>query len=159
MNAAPILARVARALTTHRLDAVIIGNAGAALHGSPVTTLDIDFLFRKTPTSLRKLKAVADDLGAMVLRPYYPASQLYRVVRDSDGLQLDFMVRVDGIRSYEALRARAVRVEFGEAAVWVAPLADIIKRKERANREQDRAVLPVLRRTLHEQESQKRDSR
>ena len=151
MDAAPLLTLVSRVLARHRLDAVVIGNAAAALQGSPVTTMDIDFMFRKTPTNLRKLKAVAADLEAMVLRPYDPASQLYRVVRDRDGLQLDFMARVDGIRSYEALRARSVEVPFGSHTLRVAALRDIIRSKQRAGRPQDLAVLPILQATLDEQ--------
>ena len=87
MTAEPVLEMVARLLAKHALDVVLIGNAAAALQGSPVTTLDIDFMFHKTPRNLEKLRALADDLGAMVLRPYYPASELYRVARDGDGLQ------------------------------------------------------------------------
>jgi hypothetical protein len=150
MTAEPWLRLAARALATHRLEAVLIGNAAAALQGSPVTTLDLDFMFRKTPGNLTKLRRVADDLGAVVLMPYYPASGLFRVVRDRDGLQLDFMSRVDGIRSYESLRSRATPVRFGKQALLVADLGDIIKSKAAANRPQDRAVLPVLRRTLRE---------
>ena len=152
MNAEPLLIVIARTLATCRLDAVLIGNAAAAVQGSPVTTMDFDFMFRKTPTNLTKLKRVADDLGAMVLRPYYPASQLYRMTRDRDGLQLDFMAKIDGIRSFESLRSRASTVSFGAHALLVASLADIIKSKERAGREQDLAVLPILRRTLREKE-------
>ena len=69
MNAAPLLNRVAKALAEHRLEVVMIGNAAAALHGAPVTTLDIDFMFRKTPVNLKKLKAVARTLRAVILRP------------------------------------------------------------------------------------------
>lgn len=64
MNAEPVLAAVARALARQRLDVVLIGNAAAALQGAPVTTLDFDFMFRKTPRNLQKLRALADDLGA-----------------------------------------------------------------------------------------------
>ena len=70
MNAAPLLNAVARALTECRLEAVLIGNAAAALHGAPVTTLDFDFMFRKTPVNLKKLKQFADNLGAFILRAY-----------------------------------------------------------------------------------------
>src|SRR5437667_6560255 len=152
MNAEPLLKLVTRLLVQHRLEAVLIGNAAAALQGSPVTTLDLDFMFRKTPANLRKLKRLADDIDAIVLRPYYPASDLYRVVRERDGLQLDFMAKIDGIRSFESLKGRASPVHFGEHAVLVAALADIIRSKEAAGRPQDRAVLPILKATLSEQE-------
>jgi hypothetical protein len=107
VTAEPVLRLVAGLLARHRLDAVLIGNAAAALRGSPVTTVDLDFMFRKTPDNLRKVRRLADDLDAVVFLPYYPASELYRVVRDRDGLQLDFMAKIDGIRSFEGLRARA----------------------------------------------------
>ena len=148
MNAEPLLALVARALARQRLDAVLIGNAAAALQGAPVTTLDFDFMFRKTPRNLQKLRALADDLGAIVLRPYYPASALYRVMRDGTGLQLDFMARVDGVRSFDALRDRATVASFGGAEIRVATLQDIIRSKKAAGRPQDHAVLPILEATL-----------
>jgi hypothetical protein len=76
MDAAPILIRVARVLRETGLEAVMIGNAAAALQGAPVTTVDVDFLFRKTPANLRKLKAVARAFDAMILWPCYPISGL-----------------------------------------------------------------------------------
>jgi hypothetical protein len=150
VTAEPLLTLVAQLMAKHRLEGVLIGNAAAALQGSPVTTLDLDFMFRKTSRNLAKLKRLADDLGGTVMRPFYPASDLYRLVRDSDGLQVDFMARVDGIRSFEALRARAAKAEFGGHPLWIAHLADIIRSKEAADRPQDRAVLPLLRKTLRE---------
>lgn len=152
MNAEPLLAMIARLLAKRRLEAILIGNAAAALQGSPVTTQDLDFMFRKTPRNVDKLKGIADDLDAIVLRPFYPASGLFRVVRDRDGLQLDFMARIDGIRSLESLRANASRVEFGGAALLVASLRDVIRSKEAAGRPQDKAVLQILRKTLREKE-------
>lgn len=152
MNAEPLLAMIARLLAKRRLEAILIGNAAAALQGSPVTTQDLDFMFRKTPRNVDKLKGIAGDLDAIVLRPFYPASGLFRVVRDRDGLQLDFMARIDGIRSLESLRANASRVEFGGAALLVASLRDVIRSKEAAGRPQDKAVLQILRKTLREKE-------
>ncbi len=150
MTAERLLALTARLLAKHRLDAVLIGNAAAALQGAPVTTLDLDFMFRKSDATLRKLRRLADDLDAVVMHPYYPASGLYRVIRDRDGLQLDFMAKVDGIRKFESLRARATAVHFGDHPLLVADLEDIIRSKAAANRPQDRGVLPILRRTLRE---------
>jgi hypothetical protein len=93
MDAASALAEIERALQRVKLDAVLIGNAGAALRGAPVTTTDFDFL-----------------------RPYYPASDLFRVMRDSDGLQLDFMATIHGIRSFEGLRDRSSVIE--SRVIW-----------------------------------------
>jgi hypothetical protein len=53
MNAEPLLNRIATVFAEHRLEAVMIGNAAAALHGAPVTTLAIDLMFRKTPLNLK----------------------------------------------------------------------------------------------------------
>lgn len=150
MDAKPWLLEVGRRLRQVSLETVLIGNAAAALQGAPVTTLDFDFLFRKTPTNLRKLKALARALDGTILRPYYPASDLYRIVRERDGLQLDFMVTIHGIRSFEGLRARALTVEIDGVSMLVASLADIIRSKRAARRPRDRAVLEILEKALEE---------
>lgn len=150
MDAAPLLKLAARLLAKHRLDAVLIGNAAAALQGAPITTMDLDFMFRRTPLNVRKLKRLAEDLDIEIQQPFYPASSLYRIKRERDNLQFDFMSKVDGVRSFEGLRSRATRVEFGGQPLQVAALEDIIRSKEAADRLQDRAVLPLLRRVMRE---------
>jgi len=125
VNAEPLLKQIVVALDECRLDAILIGNAAAALQGAPVTTVDFDFMFRKTPTNLRKLKCVATALGCQIWRSYYPASCLYRVVDDERGLRIDFMSVVRGIKFFESLRARASRVEFGERPLDVAGLDNV----------------------------------
>ena len=150
VNAKSFLAEIARELNRIHFDVVLIGNAAAALQGAPVTTVDFDFLFRKTPANLRKLKSLSRSLGAIVLRPYYPVSDLYRVVRDTDGLQLDFMGTIHGVRSYAGLRARAEAIDINGAPLLVASLTDIIKSKRAARRPRDLAVLDVLEKTREE---------
>ena len=72
------------------------------------------------------------------------------MARDSDGLPLDFMSAIDGVRSFEGLRNRASQVQFGKAALYVAALADIIKSKKAAGRPRDLAVLAALEKALEE---------
>ena len=69
MDAHPLLVRVAELLDRHGLEAILVGNAAAALQGAPITTVDIDFLFRRTPANIRKLKSIAGELDATLLRP------------------------------------------------------------------------------------------
>jgi hypothetical protein len=45
MDARPVLFRIARLLAEHGLEAVLIGNAAAALQGAPITTVDFDSCF------------------------------------------------------------------------------------------------------------------
>jgi predicted nucleotidyltransferase len=159
MDARPALVEIGRALGDVGLETVLIGNAAAALQGAPVTTIDFDFLFRKTPRNLAKLKALARQLRATVLRPYYPVSDLYRVVRDDDGLQIDFMGTIHGIRSFEGLRDRADRIEIDGVPIRVASLADIIRSKRAARRARDLAVLDILEKALEEATRQTRPPR
>jgi hypothetical protein len=39
---------------------------------------------------------LAKNLGTILLRPYYPVSDLFRIERDEDSLHVDFMSRIDG---------------------------------------------------------------
>jgi len=144
MDAEPLLGEVARRMHAVRLEAVLIGNAAAAIQGAPVTTVDFDFLFRKTPRNMAKMKAVAKALRATILRPYYPVSDLFRIVRDDDGLQVDLMTTIHGVRSFAGLGDRATSVEIAGVPVLVASLDDIINSKRAAKRPRDLAVLPTL---------------
>ena len=152
MDAAPLLSRLAGALERHGLEAVLIGNSGAAVHGAPVTTLDFDFMFRSTPGNLKKLDAIAKDLAATLYRPYRFSSGMLRIQNEDYGLLVDFLPVVSGIRSFEGLRKRAKPVRFGTATLLVASLADIIKSKRSAGRPKDHATLPILEKAHEEAE-------
>src|SRR6266571_2489126 len=102
MDAAPLLNSVVAALAEVRLEAILIGNAGAAIQGAPVTTVDFDFMFRATTVNLAKLKRFARRMDATIFRPYYPASALYRVINDDRGLQADFMPVIHGVKSFNS---------------------------------------------------------
>jgi hypothetical protein len=155
MDAQPELALVAKALNENRLEAILIGNMAAALHGAPVSTIDIDLFFRKTPRNMQKLKLVAAALDAVILKPYYPVSALFRLHRDRDGLQVDFMGHIDGVQSYEGVRGRAGLYQIGGQKLLAASLDDIIRSKRAAGREKDRAVIAILERTRDEEATAK----
>jgi len=150
MNAEPLLAQVAAALAEVRLEAILIGNAAAAIHGAPVTTVDFDFMFRATPVNLAKLKRFAMRMDAVIFRPYYPISALYRVVNDDRGLQADFLPTIHGVKSFNSLRSRAAKIQLAGRDLWIADLTDIIASKRAAARARDKAVLEILEKTLRE---------
>ena len=82
----------------------------------------------------REAQGLADRLRATVLRPYYPASGLFRVTRDDDGLQVDFMTSIHGVKSFEGVRDRATRMDIDGTAILVASLDDVIRSKKAARR-------------------------
>ena len=63
---------------------------------------------------------------------------------------LDLAFLPDGISGYDELAAAATSIEVGGRPVMVAALADVIRSKEAAGREKDRAALPLLRRLMDE---------
>jgi len=81
-----------------------------------VTTIDVDFLFRKTPTNLRKLKKVAVKLGAVVFKPYYPPGDFLRLYAEDDAVQLNFLTERSG-QSHDSVRKVAVQVDGEEILV------------------------------------------
>jgi len=140
MDAKPFLVAIAEALDEVSLEAILVGNAAAALHGAPVTTLDFDFMFRKTAANLGKLKKLAQRLNAVILCPFYPVSELYRVVVEDTGLQLDFMSVLHGIRSFASLRSRAERMTFSGASLWLAALGDVFVGERTLGRGRSKAI-------------------
>lgn len=154
MDARPLLETIARVLNEVGLEAILIGNAAAALQGAPVTTVDFDFFIRKTPRNFEKLKLVAKALNAISLRPHYPVSGLFRVMRDDDGLQLDFMTTIHGVQSFAALRTQSSSQDFGGHSLLVADLEAVLASKRAAGRPRDKAVLDTLEKALHEVQRQ-----
>src|ERR1051326_3991081 len=82
MNAGPLLELVVAGLAEARLEAVLIGNAAAAIQGAPVTTVDFDFMFRATATNLKKLKKFARQLDAVRYWRFWREAYMKKAKRD-----------------------------------------------------------------------------
>lgn len=85
-----------------RLDFIVAGNPATFLHPAPVTTEDFDLFVRHTPRNLSKIRVFANSLGASVLRPCEPLSEMRRVVTDE--LSVDFIFRLAPRQKFESVR-------------------------------------------------------
>jgi predicted nucleotidyltransferase len=150
MNAQPVLAQIAQALAAVKLEAVLIGNAAAALQGAPVTTLDFDFCFRATEANERKIQTFARMLDATVSRPHEPVSSMVRVENDDISMQVDFLPDKHIGMNMASLRSRATRVSVAGHTVLVADLEDVAAGKRKANRAKDKAALYVIETVIEE---------
>ena len=87
-----ILLQLMRAVHDVGLDAVVIGNSAAALHGVPITTQDIDLFVKDTPRNAEKIKQLVETLGdhVMASRPFEPSSRMIRI----EGLPVDIDIKI-----------------------------------------------------------------
>jgi hypothetical protein len=137
------LAALWKALKEVRLEAILVGSAGAAIQGAPVTTQDFDILIRDTPRNREKLNALASHIGAARPRKLSPLASAVTLVGADVPVDVLFDELVGAIK-FEAVRSRAVTIRLGRVGVVTASLADIIASKRAAGRPKDKAQLPVL---------------
>ena len=138
---------------------MVIGAIAAIAHGHPLTTQGLDVTPATDPPNLARLAAALRGLGARLRVPDGEAGPEFpldtRMLSQADIWTLttrfgplDLVFSPSGTGGYEDLRRDAREIELGGTSVAVASLADVIRSKEAANREKDRAQLPAPRRTL-----------
>jgi hypothetical protein len=156
-----------RVLVSHGVEFVVVGGVAARLRGAPLVTQDVDITPSDRTDNLDRLAAALEDLEARlrtaaepdgVAMPFDPnllrVSEVWTLVtRHGD---LDLVMEPAGTEGYRDLIRDSDPLTVArrpDLVVEVASLADVIRSKEATAREKDRAVLPLLRRTLEEQEA------
>lgn len=143
------LAKLATALQTTKLEAIVVGNMASILNDAPVLTQDVDLLVRDTKLNRKKLRQLAAELGGVGperLSGLTATEHIYGA-----DLPIDILYEeMGGGLKFASVKSRARPQVVGNKGelLMVASLADIIKSKTAANRPKDRAVLPILRDTL-----------
>jgi hypothetical protein len=146
-----------RTLAAHQVRFVVIGGFAAVLHGSALFTADADITPDPDPENLRRLCAALREMEARVRTVSEPEGLPFKC--DETFLRQMAMVNLRTVHGdfdlsfrpaafeggYEALVANAVPFDVGGFVVQVAALPDIIRSKETADRDKDRAALPMLR--------------
>jgi hypothetical protein len=140
------LETIVRVAARVKLEFILVGNAAAILHDAPLTTDDFDLFIRHTPRNLAKLRAFAEEIGGVLMRPFEPTSEMRRVVAQT--MSVDFIFRLGERQKFGSVRSRAVRMRKGKYEIMVASLPDIIAAKQAAGRPKDKASLPILKDTL-----------
>lgn len=156
-------ADIVAALDRHGVEYVLIGGFAAVAHGAPHITIDIDITPRDELGNLARLSDALTQLQARV-RADHEGTETFEFSHDAESLRhdrilnltttagnLDISMQPSGTQGYDDLRRDAVAVDVEGVTIRVASLADIIRSKEAANRQKDRAVLPLLRRLLEEE--------
>ena len=148
--------RLLEVLVRNEVEFLIAGGVAGLLEGAPILTLDLDVVYRKTDENIQRLLRALEEIHARYRDPagrlILPDADLLR--RNRFNLLLTDLGLLDALGDlgagfgYEDLIGRTHAYEVEGLRVRALDLQALIEAKERANRDKDRAVLPVLRRTL-----------
>lgn len=146
-------------LNHHAVDYIVVGGVGAVLQGAPVSTLDLDIVYSLESENLPRLIGALEDLDAVYrvqperrLQPKtsHLAAGGHNLLITRFG-PLDLLGNIGNGRSYPDLVSHTSAMDLGDGlTVPVLELETLIAVKEEVGGEKDRAMLPVLRRTLEE---------
>ena len=148
-----VIERLARA----QVEFVVVGGVSAVLQGVPITTVDLDICYRRTPQNIGRLIAA--------LAPFHPlprdfpsglpftfdertitfGTNFTLKIGDED---LDLLGEMSAIGGYEEVIGDAADIRLGQTEIKVLSLPHLIATKQAAGRPKDLAILPVLRATL-----------
>ena len=114
--------------------------SAAILQGVPATTLDTDLWIDLPPRQYMQVLRLCGKLGATI--------RANTLVDLSDGSTVNFLYRVDGLRTFDKEYRRAHWLRWLGARVAVLPLARIFRSKKSVGRPKDLAHLPLLEQTI-----------
>jgi predicted nucleotidyltransferase len=155
----PDFLELLKTMFKHEVDFIIVGGVSAVLHGAPVTTFDLDLLHSRTPDNVERLLAALKTIDA-----YYRGVGERRIAPgktqlSSPGHQL-LMTRLGPldllgtigkeVYDYANLLENTKKMQISGMTLRVLDLETHIQIKEGLGQEKDKAVIPILRRTLEE---------
>ncbi|MEO8274822.1 MAG: nucleotidyltransferase [Thermoanaerobaculia bacterium] len=140
----------------HGVNFIVVGAVAAVAAGAPILTKDVDLLFDGAETNLERilaacveLKATYKDPAGRHLEPSLSTLRSFRLhlLQTSKG-EVDLLREIGDGWAYLDMLERSREVELGSVRVRILELEAVIASKRFANRDKDRAVMPVLLETL-----------
>jgi predicted nucleotidyltransferase len=151
------LGRLLGVLTAHEVEFLVVGGVAAALQGAPVTTQDVDIVYRIDEENIGRLLRALDELHAIArgdprqLRfneTHLRTTGHKLTITDAGALDVLGSIQ-DGLR-YEDLASSSDELEVAGHRTRVLKLELLIDLKRSLARPKDLAMLPVLEATLRE---------
>jgi hypothetical protein len=148
-------------LTRHSVEFVVVGGICAVLHGAPVHTFDLDVVPSRGPGNIARLVAALQELDAWYReRPHdHVAPTADRLAGPGHHLlmtrlgPLDVLGVIGAGEDYDSLASQSREMQIApDVSVLVLDLEALIRIRTALARDKDKAVLPILRRTLEEQQ-------
>ena len=150
----------------------MVGGLAGALHGSPISTDDLDIVPLLKRPNLDALADALNELNAKLavtdepdgMKIDFTGKHLQKWIVEfrflnllTDHGRLDLLHRPGGTEGYHDLSPGSEEMDIGDIRIRVAGLEDIIRSKEAVGRQRDLEHLPTLRMVL-EQKEKRRDT-
>ena|SRR5579863_1458050 len=148
-----------RAFSNGGIDFILVGGLAAVLNGAPVNTFDVDVVHSREAGNVDRILRVLGELDAVFriqperrIKPnashLASAGHLNLITRLGP---LDILGTIGRDLGYQELIPHSVELAISaDLRIRVLDLETLIAVKEELGGEKDRAVLPILRRTLEE---------
>ena len=146
-------------LAKHDVEFIITGGVSAVLMGAPVTTFDLDIIHHRTEENINKLLLALDELDAhyrlrrdIKIKPQRQAleGKGHHLLLTTCG-PLDILGTVGNELSYPDILPDIEKIEVDSCVLQVQSLASLIKLKQTIGRAKDLLTIPILQRTIDEQ--------
>lgn len=145
---------VIEVLTRHGVAFMVVGMTAGVLQGAPAVTFDLDILYSRDQANVHRLLAALVELEAvfrgderrLVPNESHLHSRGHKLLMTKFGI-VDVLGSL-GDYEYPDLAPDTPTLEVGPMKVKVLSLERLIEVKEKAGRDKDLAVLPLLRATL-----------
>jgi len=154
---------LARALSQHQVEVIVIGGLAASLHGAPMPTFDVDVIRRVSPENVARLESLLVDLGAVFRRdpgrrslrpgPSHLAAKGALLLSTRLG-PLDVLATLHDGRDYDDLLPHTEVIHMGEVDVRVLDLTTLIEVKVAVGRDKDKMAAAHLLALLRHREAE-----
>lgn len=153
-----------KAITEAGVEVIVVGGVAAVLHGAPITTQDLDVVYRRSPANIERLETLLHQLDAEARDPAGRRLRPGRSHLEAGGILLlntrfgpfDPMARLADGRGYEDLLPYTEVLEAADLRVRVLDLPTLVEVKTQAGRPKDRAMVPHLLTLLKQQDEPNR---
>lgn len=142
--------RIIELLEQHGVEYVVVGGVAAVLQGAPVTTFDLDALFKVSPENIERLAAVLAELDARFReRPDLRPTQRdlaagKHVLLLTDAGPFDLLGVIGSGKRYEDVADTATRMPIGDRTIKVLSVESLIDDKKSLGRNKDLVAIRML---------------
>lgn len=148
--------RICEILNEEGVHYVIVGGIATVMHGSTLSTQDIDLVPDRSDSNLARLALALQRLNVRIrtegaslaakIDEQFLRNSTFMLNLVSDFGDIDIAFQPSGpLEGYKGWKHGAIELSIGTGvSVWVAALGDVVESKRVANRPKDQAALPYL---------------